>query len=1062
MTKPTDNTHGLKKKKKKEEEEEENKKKEATTVSNLTGTDGTTSARKQEPSRQQQQQLASHEHNSPSKIVATRPSPKRRQKDEDDPMWVLSLLSLSSSSSLQRQRRFHVLFIRLWNACVGLSAFLDLAAVVAQFLVPPLASKPDDVLPVWWKRPLWRLFRKTNSLLGKSNRKTVQEEEDDNDDDDDNNDESSSLWIIKWMMDETKYKIWQPLLQNLIHWSTMFSLIFSLLWFLDAYHAAQSQRQKAIQQMYDQQDQQHFLLLEQQKQQEETKHHNVVVQPIRQPQAKTTTTTVSSTSTTNATSVSGTNSQDKMVNNKNNNNTTTTTTTTTTIDPVAETSLQDKMVNNNNTTTTRKTTTTINPVRSFVLRLCLQLVLLPVGFYFFLYTILATMRNTTSSLGQELLDQVQEQDWKDDHDQNNNNHDDDNNNDKDIPIWTVHSTISLGFAMLQWLFMVVSQHVSHHAKAGLNTSTKHVGRYLRSYVFRNPFRSVRYASQALRILRWIKYLGPLIGTLNKLKGSLQQLYQRYQSHRQAQQAFKIRQQLWKTLSDEGLQEYCAKLIQRVYRGRLVRNHVRILQLFKGNSQALAALRLQALCRGFLARIRAKLKAAQLELQTLTERQQQVYSYARSRKKHDTLSSSPPRTETRAPTISDPHKDGNHPNHTTSTTTMTNSGTLTVQERRRMYQLRNDLKDKAQDLLNVKLLLRPNTTFVVTWKTLFVVAVLCEIVQLVGKPIILRNMKEQQNKSKRQRQHSQQPLSSYYSLYQSHSHSHTVKQQQERLRHRYDLQTEQPAEWKDTKKSHHHHRRHHHDQLWEEWIAFHLLPTPVGELPACQKEVEEEEDRDRFLPFSKRLFGFVRNNTGSNRNGSDPALEKQGDDETTRIYQNNNKKTKQTKNTVTKSTMNALKFIKEKETTTSMPWYCHDRVAIVQSLYGTILRFCIYHVSYVIGMIYFLDVFVAFFTGTFNAQTGSLEPSPWITRWIIPGLGLQLLVNPHVRETSKMIQRGLQFCIRQDPVRIVRWTVAFLYPAGCMIGILIRRWWLRYVHRQNEKKTNNQHLNLRIN
>jgi hypothetical protein len=51
----------------------------------------------------------------------------------------------------------------------------------------------------------------------------------------------------------------------------------------------------------------------------------------------------------------------------------------------------------------------------------------------------------------------------------------------------------------------------------------------------------------------------------------------------------------------------------------------------------------------------------------------------------------------------------------------------------VYRLQEELHDEAGHLLNETLLLRPNTSFAVLWKVLFVVAIIFEISQLALKP-----------------------------------------------------------------------------------------------------------------------------------------------------------------------------------------------------------------------------------------------------------------------------------------------------------------------------------------
>lgn len=56
----------------------------------------------------------------------------------------------------------------------------------------------------------------------------------------------------------------------------------------------------------------------------------------------------------------------------------------------------------------------------------------------------------------------------------------------------------------------------------------------------------------------------------------------------------------------------------------------------------------------------------------------------------------------------------------------------------------------------------------------------------------------------------------------------------------------------------------------------------------------------------------------------------------------------------------------------------------------------------VNAIVFLDVFVTFFTGE-STSSGTLVPKSPVARWIFPGVGLQLVVNPTMVEISKWVK-----------------------------------------------------------
>jgi hypothetical protein len=62
---------------------------------------------------------------------------------------------------------------------------------------------------------------------------------------------------------------------------------------------------------------------------------------------------------------------------------------------------------------------------------------------------------------------------------------------------------------------------------------------------------------------------------------------------------------------------------------------------------------------------------------------------------------------------------------------------------------------------------------------------------------------------------------------------------------------------------------------------------------------------------------------------------------------------------------------------------------------------------------FLDVFVTFSTGELTAA-GKLEPKPFVERFIFPGIGLQLIVNPTMVAISKLVRRAIVHSMHIGP------------------------------------------------
>ena len=78
-----------------------------------------------------------------------------------------------------------------------------------------------------------------------------------------------------------------------------------------------------------------------------------------------------------------------------------------------------------------------------------------------------------------------------------------------------------------------------------------------------------------------------------------------------------------------------------------------------------------------------------------------------------------------------------------------------------------------------------------------------------------------------------------------------------------------------------------------------------------------------------------------------------------------------------------------------------------SLWWWIAQGLVATVPFVVTMVCFTDVFVTFFTG--EVQGGKLVPKPWVTRWLVPGVALQLIVNPTMGTIVKGLKSVMQGC-----------------------------------------------------
>lgn len=83
----------------------------------------------------------------------------------------------------------------------------------------------------------------------------------------------------------------------------------------------------------------------------------------------------------------------------------------------------------------------------------------------------------------------------------------------------------------------------------------------------------------------------------------------------------------------------------------------------------------------------------------------------------------------------------------------------------------------------------------------------------------------------------------------------------------------------------------------------------------------------------------------------------------------------------------------------------------------------------------MDVPITFFTGEIHEETGTLIPKPMFQRWILPGLLLQLLINPVMTDVFTFVKDALVIFHKIDPGRVMRWIGAIFpltYAVSCEI------------------------------
>ena len=134
-----------------------------------------------------------------------------------------------------------------------------------------------------------------------------------------------------------------------------------------------------------------------------------------------------------------------------------------------------------------------------------------------------------------------------------------------------------------------------------------------------------------------------------------------------------------------------------------------------------------------------------------------------------------------------------------------------------------------------------------------------------------------------------------------------------------------------------------------------------------------------------------------------------------------------------------------------PRYCKEPWVTTQSMYVSVMRFLLTETLEIVAIVCYCDVLVTFFTGEFNSDNGVQEPKPFFAQWIIPGLTLQLLVNPRMETTSHYVFQVLSDAWKVGPIRDYRWSKALFYPLLMASIAAVKRWiWTPLVERENRQ------------
>jgi len=487
------------------------------------------------------------------------------------------------------------------------------------------------------------------------------------------------------------------------------------------------------------------------------------------------------------------------------------------------------------------------------------------------------------------------------------------------------SAIMVIFQYFGFLFARVT---SMALRARIKSIAIKISKRTAKFAIRNPRRFARKLKKFLCVLRWIKYLIPLIATSNKLLGNAMDLRKKRHQHREARAAGKMRKQIWRnrleTLPREKLLPEAALMVQRNFRRRQAKMVAMKLRKALNDAEYRAAQTVQFVFRKRLAEARHKILKKRAEFKMLKE---------------------------------------NYHNAKNKSGEKGQDNSLSHEEIERMYQLEEELMNQAKEMLNRRMILRPDTRFSVIWKIFFVVCVLFEIATLACSPM---------------------------------------------LKNYADEKTGEPMRIEDI-------------------LELHLLPTPVTELEQCgflppglrQSKKAQEGEKKGPLQWIRKFPRWLRQLPRRNQKDEDISL---------------------------------LESKSEGTDVKDKPWYCHKHYATAQGIWISLFKLLLRQFFGFVGIVCFLDVFITFFTGEFHSANGNLIPKPFFTRWILPGIMLQLLVNPQMETVSANVWRLMEYAHHLGLARVVRWIVALFYPLfKFFLYHFIHQIWRPLVKRSNQKK-----------
>lgn len=545
----------------------------------------------------------------------------------------------------------------------------------------------------------------------------------------------------------------------------------------------------------------------------------------------------------------------------------------------------------------------------------IQLLCLPVGFYVAVYYMFCHILRAEEI---EDLDKVDETLVVAETDADGTAH---------YETFSVRSKKAFVFALLHHFGGTTTQAAMKMMKSKLVMVVKSWSKKLFGRAIRNPLKFRRQLSLLLIWIRYIKYGFPLFGKVNRIKGLVSLSLKRQRQRMEAMRAKRARQMIWDRQPPEALEKHAAIKIQSAFRARQSRKALKAMKVFRANEEYIAISKIQHVLRRKLRQRRAHLQMKKDELRRLEQLEKEK---------------------------------------------------LSDKERLRLYELRDELMEKAKELLNRQMLIRPNTRFSAYWKLFFAICLFLEMANFAVKPWLQSNKKQSSDLPSTMEELIAETFVPTRVSDLPQCHQSAPREDRSVLQF-----------FSKTKKKEEDHPWYCHEpfstvqEAGRDFLALALIPAPVSEWPECQQA------QHKSLPFFKR------------QHGPPPTA-----------------------------------------------WYCdYDGV---HNVYRTVVDFFWNEFDILIGVAYFWDVFVTFFTGEFHPQSGVLMPKPFFPRWIVPGLILQLLVNPYLKTVSTWTFQTLRKILDYGPVRVYRWNATVVFPlVYWMLQFFVANVWVKLVEFENQ-------------